>query len=154
MESKVVIEIASAGAVLLGLIFVGLELKQNTEAVRTQTSQGLLELANQANNQIASDQQLAELILRVRKGVDELTELEALQYNRFVISEMNIWEHAFFSHANGTISSSYWKGYDMAYRSFFCDAWSKQAWGEIETNFADEFRAHVNKIKPQDCVIE
>jgi hypothetical protein len=55
MDSKVIIEMASAGAILLGLIFVGLELKQNTEAVESQTSQGLLELANQANNQIASD---------------------------------------------------------------------------------------------------
>ena len=62
MDSKVIIEMASTGAILLGLIFVGLELKQNTEAVESQTSQGLLELANQANNQIASDRQLAELL--------------------------------------------------------------------------------------------
>jgi hypothetical protein len=63
MDSKDIVEIAGAGAVFLGLIFVGLELKQNTEAVESQTSQGLLELANQANNQIASVVMLAELIL-------------------------------------------------------------------------------------------
>ena len=62
MDSKAKIEIASAVAVFLGLVFVGLELKQNTEAVESQTSQGLLEMANQANDQIASNQQLAELV--------------------------------------------------------------------------------------------
>ena len=151
MDSKVIIEVASTGAVLLGLIFVGLELKQNTEAVESQTSQGLLELANQANNQIASDQQLAKLILRVNKGVDVLDELEALQYGRFVHSEMNIWEHAFFSHENGTMHSDLWNGYDMAYRRFFCEAWSKGVWRKIEGGFSEQFKAHVNKITPEDC---
>ncbi len=151
MDSKVVFEMASTGAILLGLIFVGLELKQNTEAVESQTSQGLLELANQANNQIASDRQLAELLLRVIKDVDELNELEALQYSRFVHSEMNIWEHAFFSHANGTMHSDLWSGYDMAYRRFFCEAWSKEVWRRIEDGFSEQFKAHVNKITPEDC---
>ena len=151
MDSKVIIEMASTGAILLGLIFVGLELKQNTEAVESQTSQGLLELANQANNQIASDRQLAELLLRVSKNVDELNELEALQYRRFVHSEMNIWEHAFFSHANGTMHSDRWSGYDMAYRRFFCEAWSKEVWRTIEVGFSEQFKAHVNKITPEDC---
>ena len=151
MDSKVIIQTASTGAVLLGLIFVGLELKQNTEAVESQTSQGLLELANQANNQIASDQQLAGLILRVNKGVDVLNELETLQYSRFVHSEMNIWEHAFFSHANGTMHSDLWNGYDMAYRRFFCEAWSKEVWRKIEGGFSEQFKTHVNKITPEDC---
>jgi hypothetical protein len=151
MDSNVIIKTASTGAVFLGLIFVGLELKQNTEAVESQTSQGLLELANQANNQIASDPQLAELILRVNKGVDVLNELESLQYSRFVHSEMNIWEHAFFSHANGTMDFDLWKGYDMAYRGFFCDAWSKEVWQKIEGGFSEQFKAHVNKITPEDC---
>ena len=151
MDSKVIIEVASAGAILLGLVFVGLELKQNTEAVESQTSQGLLELANQANNQIGSDQQLAELILRVNKGVDELNELEALQYGRFVHSEMNIWEHAFFSHANGTMHSDLWTGYDMAYRRFYCESWSKLVWRKIEIGFSEQFKAHVNKISLEDC---
>ena len=146
-----VIEIASAGAVLLGLIFVGFELKQNTEAVESQTSQGLLEMANQANNQISSDRQLAELILRVNKGTDPLTELEALQYSRFVHSEMNIWEHAFFSNTNGTMHSDLWSGYDAAYSGFFCQSWSRVVWKEIEGNFSQEFQLHVNNITPEDC---
>jgi len=151
MDSKVIIEVASTGAILLGLIFVGLELKQNTEAVKSQTNQGLLELANQANHQIASDRQLAELLLRVNKDVDELNELEALQYSRFVHSEMNIWEHAFFSHASGTVHSDLWIGYDMAYRRFFCEAWSREVWRTIEGGFSEQFKAHVNKITPEDC---
>jgi hypothetical protein len=151
MDSKVIVEAVSTGAILLGLVFVGLELKQNTEAVESQTSQGLLELANQANNQIASDQQLAELILRVNKGVDELNELEFLQYSRFVHSEMNIWEHAFFSHANGTMPSDLWSGYDMAYRRFYCESWSREVWQKIEGGFSEQFKAHVNKITSEDC---
>jgi len=152
MDSKAKIEFASAIAVFLGLVFVGLELKQNTEAVESQTSQGLLEMANQANAQIASDKQLAELVLRVHKGIDELDELETLQYNRFVHSEMNIWEHAFFSHENGTMHSDLWSGYDGAYRGFFCEAWSDSVWQTIKHGFSEQFTAHVDSITPEDCL--
>ena len=152
MDSRAKLELASAIAVFLGLVFVGIELKQNTEAVESQTSQGLLEMANQANAQIASNDQLAELVLRVNKGNDKLGELEALQYNRFVHSEMNIWEHAFFSHANGTMHSDLWSGYDGAYRGFFCEAWSKEVWQSIKHGFSEQFRTHVDGITSEDCM--
>ncbi len=151
MDSKAKIESISAIAVFLGLVFVGLELKQNTEAVESQTSQGLLEMANQANAQIASDKDLAELVLRVHNGNDELNELEMLQYSRFVHSEMNIWEHAFFSHENGTMHSDLWSGYDGAYRGFFCEAWSHKVWRTIKHGFSEQFTIHVDRITPEDC---
>ena len=151
MKRRAIIDLVGTSTIVVGLVFVGLELKHNTEAVESQTSQGLLELANDANNQIASDEQLAELILKANKGVDVFNEREALQYSRFVNSEMNIWEHAFFSHENGTMHFDLWKGYDMAYRSFFCEAWAEQVWKKIEGNFSEQFKAHVNKISPEDC---
>ena len=54
---KTVIEAAGAGAVLLGLIFVGLEVKQNTAAMQAATIQGLAD---------SSQEQL--LLLRCQEG--------------------------------------------------------------------------------------
>jgi hypothetical protein len=42
---KALVELGGIGAVLLGLFFVGLELRQNTAAVQAATSQGLTEFS-------------------------------------------------------------------------------------------------------------
>src|SRR5210317_1424154 len=58
-----IVELISAGAILVGLIFVGLELKQNTVAAEADTMQGLLELSNQGLYEIATNPELADLVV-------------------------------------------------------------------------------------------
>ena len=48
-------ELAGAGAVLLGLVFVGLELKQNTEAVEAASLQNQTDASTEFLLLIASD---------------------------------------------------------------------------------------------------
>ena len=53
---KSIVELTSAGAILVGLIFVGLELKQNTAASQADTMQGLLEMRQQGAHTVAQDE--------------------------------------------------------------------------------------------------
>ena len=151
MKSKAFIEVAGTGAILLGLVFVALELKQNTEAVKAQTSQGLLEMANQSNHQVAASAQLADLYLKATNDFDALSERERLQFSRYVNAELNIWEQAYYSHQNGTMDDGLWRGYDISYRANYCDESSYQIWAEIQSSFGAEFRSHLSAISDEDC---
>jgi hypothetical protein len=55
------LELAGAGAVLLGLVFVGLELRQNTEAVETASLQNQTDASTDFLLLIASDIELARI---------------------------------------------------------------------------------------------
>ena len=52
---KLIVESGGAAAVLLGLVFVGLELRQNTEAVEAATFQSLTDASSNYLLTIASD---------------------------------------------------------------------------------------------------
>jgi hypothetical protein len=147
----VVAEIVAAVAVVASLVHLSFEVKRNTSAVRSQTSQGLLELSNEANLQIVSNPGFADLFLRANENLAGLNEIERLQYRRHINSELNIWEHAFYSHENGTMDERLWRADDVSYRAVYCEDASNVIWQEIETFYGEEFRRHVNATTSADC---
>ena len=70
-------ELAGAIAVLLGLIFVGMELKQNTEAVQAATLQSMTDASQEYLLLLASDADLNRIWRTARQDPDALTEGEA-----------------------------------------------------------------------------
>ena len=61
---KEVLETVGSVAVLIGLVFVGFKLRQNTAALQSVTSQGLLEQSDQANFLLATNPELDDLVSR------------------------------------------------------------------------------------------
>jgi hypothetical protein len=150
---KNIVELTSAAAILVGLIFVGLELKQSSATSQADTMQGLLEISNQTYMEIAANSELAELIVRADKSLDDLTESEYLQYRSYVHSDWDIWEHLFYSHTNGTMDDKLWISWDTSFHPLPCATSSKFVWNEIESNFGVEFRAHVNGVSEEKCAL-
>lgn len=147
----VIAEIVAAVAVVASIVHLSFEVKRNTSAVYSQTSQGLLEMSNQANVQIASNAEFADIFLRANENIDLLSDIERLRYRRHINSELGIWEHSFYSHANGTMDERLWRAYDTSYRAIYCEDSSNTIWREIETFFGIEFRTHVNATTLEEC---
>lgn len=60
-NSKALVELVSACAVLVGLIFVGFELKQNTEAVEAATLQGITDASQDYLLLMAAEPELSRI---------------------------------------------------------------------------------------------
>jgi hypothetical protein len=74
------LELAGAGAVLLGLVFVGLELRQNTEAVEAASLQYQTDASTDYLLLIASDIELARIWLDASTDPSQLSEIDSLRY--------------------------------------------------------------------------
>ena len=84
--------IANLG-VLGGLVFVGLEVRQNTSQLRADASYSITASVNELNAAIYSDSDLAELIFRGEADLSSLTPLERTQFDMFEFSRLNISEY-------------------------------------------------------------
>ena len=148
---KETLEIVGVFAVLIGLVFVGFELRQNTASVQAATSQGLLEQSNQSNFLVAADSDFADLVSRGNSSLDDLNEAELLRYQSYMFAELNIWEQAYYSHSDGTLNDRLWRGYDTGYRGFICGPSATIMWRQIENFFGVEFRTYVNGDARKQC---
>jgi len=149
---KDVLEIVGVFAILVGLVFVGFELQQNTASVQAATSQGLLEQSNYSNFLIATDSDFAELVSRGDASLGDLNEVERLRYRSYMYGEFNIWEQAFYGHNDGTLNDRIWRGYDTGYRRYFCELSPTTVWRQIEHFFGVEFRTYVNDGALRECI--
>jgi hypothetical protein len=131
---RTVVEAAGAGAVLLGLIFVGLEVKQNTAAMQAATIQGLADSSQEHLLLLASNPELLETLQMAATDPDQLSETEARQY--FLI-ERTRWlrSHvAFQQFRRGTLGEEDWVPYErlVCRREF-------SSWQEHKFVFSNQF---------------
>ena len=108
---RVIFEIAGAVAVLLGLVFVGLELRQNTAAM---TAQAVFELNNSANEShrlLAQDESLEQLVNSGYEDPTLLSETERRRFVRWMRVRFNALEAAWMYRDKGLLDESEWAGY-------------------------------------------
>ena len=79
--------------VLGGLVFVGLEIQQNTSQLRTEASYSITESVNAMNAAVYGDPVLAELVMRGEADLSTLTPVERRQFDLYQFSRLNIAEY-------------------------------------------------------------
>lgn len=79
--------------VLAGLIFVGLEIRQNTKQLRADASHSITAMVNELNADAYGDPTLLDLLLRGEQDLSLLSELERARFDRFHFSRLNVAEH-------------------------------------------------------------
>jgi hypothetical protein len=103
--------------VLGGLVFVGLELRQNTNQLRAEGAHSVTEIVNSLNAGVYSDPELAEIVLRGSEDLAALNEVERERFDRFQFSRLNIAEYMFDLETAG-VSNLNFAYYEFVVREF------------------------------------
>ena len=131
---KTIVEAAGAVAVLLGLVFVGLEVKQNTAAMQAATIQGLADSSQEHLLLLASNPELLEIQQKAVTDPDQLSETEARQ---FFLIERTRWlrSHvAFQQFRRGTLGVDDWQPYER----LLCRR-QLSSWQQHKSVFSNQF---------------
>ncbi len=111
-KAKLIVEAGGAIAVLLGLVFVGLELRQNTEAVEAATFQALTDASSNYILSIASDPELNRI---VTTGHADPAALNEQEYARYFMVNRSYWvrmQNVYSQWQRGTLSNGDWRLYE------------------------------------------
>jgi len=142
------LDLAGAGAVLLGLIFVGLELQQNREMMRAQIRNDLSVGLNDVILVTAANEQLADTRRRFGEG-EQLTPTELNQMWSWENAIFRYWENVHYQYRNGLYDEveflaqrEAWRNSmrrSRAHRYHWCD------WGNT---YSPKFRADMDELMP------
>jgi hypothetical protein len=127
-------EILGLVAVVLGLLFVGIEVRQNTAAIHAETLQGLNDSSQEFLLLLASNPALVEIQL---KAVTDPTSLNAIEEQQFSYLERTRWlrsQNAYFQHQRGTLGDADWE----TYARLLCGR-QQSYWQAHESVLAEEF---------------
>jgi hypothetical protein len=102
-----VAEIVSAVAVVVSLLYVGYQIKLNTQEIRAANRQQLVNRAHTAVIGWAASPEVAAVIAKVRNG-ESLNDVEKLQFDYAIRAALYDVQEAFLLHREGRLSEDYW----------------------------------------------
>lgn len=142
--SAQVAEIIAAFAVVISLIYVGLEIQQNTDAIRLANQQSGLALGNEWDSWLR-DRTFASLYIEGSEDHSALSAVQQLQLDKFIGQGLNIWEFAFYSHRDGLMNDEPWEGWDRFFKREVQagEAW-RLLWESKRDSYGESFQAHVD----------
>lgn len=105
------LELVGGIAVLVGLVFVGLELRQNTEAVQAATLQSLTEQSQDYLLLLAADSEINDIWRRGVANPAALEESEASRFNFLYRAQWIRLQNAYLQWRRGTLDDNDWAFY-------------------------------------------
>ena len=127
MRAPLIAQVLSASAVLLGLVFVGYELRQNTAVMRGSTMQAISDKYVDYVTTLV-DPVPADLMRRVHDGetTESFTPVENTQITILFNAFVQMLENSFLQHREGLVSEAVFDSY----------GWT---WGMIQTPRFEEY---------------
>jgi hypothetical protein len=144
-------EIVGGIAVVISLIYVGVGVRQNTEALRVANHQKLVAMDLEKNAWFRNAD-FAALYVLARDGFEKLSETQRLQYNTFIADTLNAWEFALITHERGAMEDNIWNGWDGFYRGEMKTEPFRRFWRTNGANFSPAFRAYVDAVLKGDAI--
>lgn len=137
--------IANVG-VLIGLVFLVLEINQNTEVERSAVDLQLTTMGTDFHMRVAENPALARAYYMGMRDPESLTEGEKIQLNYLIPSVFLMMEGAYRQHARGYLPESGWTPYEDLISYLLGNAIVREWWINGSTVFSKNFEARVEEI--------
>ena len=145
MELGAIGELVGGVAVIASLIFVGLQVRQNTISVRGANSQSVADASLRFATLLGSDPQVALTLNRGLAG-DSLDPGEQAQFTYLYHAWARQTEQCYFLFRNGTLDEELWVGLTETSKSFLGRPGGARMWPSIRPRVRAAFGNYVDQV--------
>ncbi len=142
-------EFIGAIAVVASLIYVGLQLRQNTVAVRLSTLHDVKDTIRETNLIVAEQSDLAEIVL---EGLQDLDKLSGAPRARFYTWAHNLflgYENLYLQYLGGALDPGHWSGMAQHMVDVSSVPGMQAYWADRKQWFTQEFQNYwENEVSP------
>ena len=143
MKKKEFIEILGVLAIIGSLIFVGIEIRQNSLEIRASTHQSVSEQVTKLYLHIAGDERLSKLVSGMMDN-DELNATDQLSLDFIVLTGLRRIENIYLQQLDGILSD---KAFERIGLEFYRAQYARQSWEKYKTNFDSAFIDFFEKLR-------
>jgi hypothetical protein len=136
-------EIVGAVAIIASLVFVGLEVRQNTSAIQSSAAQSVHENFAAWYLALPSEPALLAISTKGMRDYDSLTDTEKAQFLALFMAFCSNTQDAFYKWREGSLAPELWKSWEFVSMNFFSTQGGAAFWEERGYMFADAFQLYV-----------
>jgi len=145
-EWAAIAELVGTAAVIVSLIFVVFSINQNTAALQGATENLVFERHTELSIQFMLDPSLAEILVKMRGDNPQLSDVEALRWEKYQLNLLDIWALAFNRYENELLADNEWTAWDRYFTETFsrqAEALGEQRWKDLHYAYDADFWTHV-----------
>ena len=133
-------------SVVAGIIFLAVELHQNTQAIQAQTRDSITEKQMMFGDWVGTNRESADLFVRGNSGPDELQGAELMMYQALVSSFLRVWENSHYQYERGLFTAEEYEARLERWRINMEFPGYRQHWEASRETYAASFRAEIDAI--------
>ena len=147
-------EITAAVAVILSLVYVGIELRHNTQALQHESYQNVLDRMSEEQSILATNEDLLEIAMKAEVAPDELSAFEWRRFKHLVLPSFGTWEYIYLANQDGAVSELQWRAFQPYFLELICSPGYFKIWDEMQYAFAAEFIDYMSTSAIPHCTVE
>ncbi len=147
MDRKEIRETIGVTALVLSLIFVGLEMRQNTRLLQAQTRDAITSKQLETVSWVATDQQNSRVFRVGWDSMETLTPDEEWQYATLVQGIMREWENSHYQAGLGLFTREEIEARQEAWcQNMISSSGFRDVWDQQRLRYAASFRAVIDNF--------
>ena len=147
-------EIIASIAIIVSLVYVGLQVKQNTYGFQQSSYQHVLDILVQGDMALAQDAELHRLVTSAMADPKTVPAEEWSRFSHFMFPRIGIWEYIYLARQENALNEFQWTAFEPYFRTLACETGVKKFWQENRNGFAASFNEYVARLIEKDCASE
>lgn len=142
-------EFVSGLAVVISVLYLAIQIRQNTRSLRAQAHQSITTHIAELNRTIVEHEGVAEILERGLEDPTVLTPAEARQFNAYNSARFRHYDNLYYQFRVGVLEPSQWAGFSAMLRFHFMQAGLRRWWNDSTAFYSPEFVAYCEKLQSQ-----
>jgi hypothetical protein len=136
-------QIIGAVAVVVSLIYVALQIRQNTNAIRSAAAQTVHEHFASWYRLVAADPDLSQIVVNGLRDYSSLSEMQRARFIATYMAFVSYSQNAFLKWRERSLAPPLWMGWELVIMNLVCAPGGKAFWKDRGYMFGEEFRHYV-----------
>ena len=143
-------EFISGLAVVVTLVYLAIQIRHNTRAVRSSMHQDMIESTLRIAESLSDNEELGRIVFKADEDYDSLTREERIRFEAYAERVFGNFESVFYSYRNSMIEEDLWQSWESSYLADISRSSMRRFWQEERPqhlrdlmDFVDDFyRTH------------
>ena len=142
---RIIVELTSVVAIILSLVFLGLEVKQSNQLAKAEIRQALNVTDMEVYKVQMEEDIIAKALYKINKNIpiDDYEEYQLDEFQRFNFRD---FDNSFYQYRIGLFDENVWFAYRRIIKSLLMQNYIMIMWGNSNQSFSIEFQDEVNNI--------
>jgi len=145
-------ELITTFAVIISLVYVGIQIRQNTHAIKLTSAQNLFHEYRDSQALLVADAELADIHLRAIQDINSLSLGEKHRLYLWLNNLFRVFENAHYQNSKGTVDKPVWDGM-LGYIKLIKKLSGYQAfWNDRKSIYNNEFQEFYDSVESGNVI--